>query len=85
VLMKNWEPPVLGPALAMLSVPAWLLIFAVCSSGIDPSLSLFFDPCPGTLYVEPPGGPPVPHRELEGAFECGHPNCSMKSLITRWK
>jgi hypothetical protein len=40
VLMKNWEPPLLGPAFAMLRVPGSLLSFAVCSSGIDPSLSL---------------------------------------------
>ena len=36
MLTKNCDPPELGPALAMLSVPGSFEILCVCSSGIEP-------------------------------------------------
>ena len=61
VLTKNCDPPELGPALAMLSVPGSFEILCVCSSGIEPVPSRSFWPCPGTSYGVLGFGPPVPH------------------------
>ena len=107
MLTKNCDPPELGPALAMLSVPGSFEILCVCSSGIEPVPSRSFWPCPGTSYGVLGFGPPVPHLSRaanqargdawpegidllpypgwRGFLALGHPNCSMKSLITRWK
>ena len=61
MLTKNCDPPELGPALAMLSVPGSFEILCVCSSGIEPVPSRSFWPCPGTSYGVLGFGPPVPH------------------------
>mmetsp|Transcript_27901 Transcript_27901/g.73598 ORF Transcript_27901/g.73598 Transcript_27901/m.73598 type:complete len:85 (-) Transcript_27901:95-349(-) len=84
----------------MLRVPGSLLSFTVCSSGIEPSPDLVIS-FPAAKYLDLGGGPPVPFLALFGSFEWGqlrqcsgyipvnhgerHPNCSIKSLITRWK
>ena len=75
---------VLAPVFAIDKVPGSFEIFAVSSSGMQPSLASRVISSFVARFVnfEFGGGPPIPAFAAPFFFEFGHPNCNMNPSMT---